>query len=281
MDTTIVGTWHYAGNNFEEQLKGILANFSGIVGIDTSTVSDRVREVSPIVSMFNEDGTVEMADGETGTWATDGDRLTLEYGDELMLTGTYRATGDSLALIYTREDLDPVLDALVALIAPNIPSTTIDAILPVILGQITTFEFRFTREEQQMTVVEPEPEPEPEPMELRERTGTIAAASGYPSAAGSVTLSETSDGKLTLSITGLNTGGAPDAWLALYTGPDIDWGRTDSLPDGAKGFRKVSGETSFSDTFTPDPGVDIDTYSHVILICRLVNMEVGVAALST
>ncbi len=121
---------------------------------------------------------------------------------------------------------------------------------------------------------------EPPPM-LRSRTGTISGRNNYRSG-GSVTLSETSDGKLKLSITGLSTpGGAPDVFVALYTSSDINWPNGGSLPDSARGFGEVSRQSgNKSWTFTPAGGEDIDSWSHLILHCRLINREVGSASLS-
>ncbi len=120
-----------------------------------------------------------------------------------------------------------------------------------------------------------------EPVMLKSRTGTIGGRNSY-SSGGSVTLSETSDGKLKLSITGLSLpGGAPDVYMALYTSANIDWPSGGSLPSGAKGFGEVTGSSgNWSRTFTPGTNVDIDTYSHLILHCRLINREVGSASLS-
>ncbi len=128
-----------------------------------------------------------------------------------------------------------------------------------------------------LTVTAP---PSPPPM-LRSRTGTISGRNNYNSG-GSVTLSETSDGKLKLSITGLSTpGAAPDVFVALYTSSNIDWGNSDSLPSGARSFGEVSRQSgNKSWTFTPASGQDIDSWSHLILHCRLINREVGSASLS-
>ncbi|MXW05747.1 MAG: DM13 domain-containing protein, partial [Gemmatimonadetes bacterium] len=103
---------------------------------------------------------------------------------------------------------------------------------------------------------------------------------GY-SSGGSVTLSETSDGKLRLSITGLSTpGGAPDVYVALYTSSNINWPNGGSLPSGAKGFGEVSRQSgNKSWTFTPASGKNINSWSHLILHCRLINREVGSASL--
>ncbi len=64
---------------------------------------------------------------------------------------------------------------------------------------------------------------EPEPPPLRSLTGTISDRNGYDTR-GSVTLRETSDGMLNLTITGLDDGGAPDVWLALCTPVRISTG---------------------------------------------------------
>ena len=128
-----------------------------------------------------------------------------------------------------------------------------------------------------LTVTEPSPPPPP----LKSRTGTISGRNGY-SSGGSVTLSETSDGKLQLSITGLSTpGGAPDVFVALYTSSNINWPSGGSLPDGAVGFGEVSRQSgNKSWTFTPASGKNIDSWSHLILHCRLIDSEVGSASLS-
>ena len=121
---------------------------------------------------------------------------------------------------------------------------------------------------------------EPPPM-LRSRTGTINGRNNY-SAGGSVTLSEVAGGRLRLSITGLSTpGGAPDVYVALYTSSDINWPNGGSLPDGAEEFGEVSRQSGNKEwTFTPASGKDIDSWSHLILHCRLINSEVGSASLS-
>lgn len=145
-------------------------------------------------------------------------------------------------------------------------STTIRATVDGVSGSTT------------LTVTAPPPPPPPM---LKSRTGTISGRNNYRSG-GSVTLSETSDGKLKLSITGLSLpGGAPDVYMALYTSADIDWPSGGSLPSGAEGFGEVTGQSgNWSHTFTPGENVDIDTYSHLILHCRLINREVGSASLS-
>ena len=117
-----------------------------------------------------------------------------------------------------------------------------------------------------------------EPGMLKSRTGTISGWPGYTSAAGSVTFEEVAGGRLRLTITGLNDGGAPDAWLALYTSSRIDWDAGASLPDGARGFGEVTNQSSFTRTFTPSSGETIDSYSHVVLHCR--NFRVGIARAS-
>ncbi len=127
-----------------------------------------------------------------------------------------------------------------------------------------------------LTVTEPPPPPA-----LRSRTGSISGRGGYNRSAGSVTLSETSDGKLRLVITGLNNGGAPNVWVALNSGEHISWWLSDPAPSGARGFSRIlANDRSFTATFTPDAGENIDTYSHLILHCRAFNMEVGSTALS-
>ena len=114
----------------------------------------------------------------------------------------------------------------------------------------------------------------------RSRTGTISGRNNY-SSGGSVTLSETSDGKLRLSITGLSTpSGAPDVYVALYTSQNINWPLRGSLPAGAVEFGEVtrqSGNKAW--TFTPGSGKNINSWSHLILHCRLINREVGSASL--
>ena len=114
----------------------------------------------------------------------------------------------------------------------------------------------------------------------RSRTGTISGRNNY-SSGGSVTLSETSDGKLRLSITGLSTpNAAPDVFAALYTSNSINWPIRGSLPAGAVEFGEVtrqSGNKSW--TFTPGSGKNINSWSHLILHCRLINREVGSASL--
>ena len=119
-----------------------------------------------------------------------------------------------------------------------------------------------------------------EPVMLKSRTGTISGWPGYTSAAGSVTFSEVAGGQLRLTITGLNDGGAPDAWLALYTSSRIDWDAGASLPDGARGFGEVTNKSSFSRTFTPRSGETIDSYSHVVLHCRAFRVGIARASLS-
>ena len=119
-----------------------------------------------------------------------------------------------------------------------------------------------------------------EPVMLKSRTGTISGWPGYTPAAGSVTFSEVAGGQLRLTITGLNDGGAPDAWLALYTSSRIDWNAGASLPDGARGFGEVTNQSSFSRTFTPGSGETIDSYSHVVLHCRQFGVGIARASLS-
>ena len=131
-----------------------------------------------------------------------------------------------------------------------------------------------------LTVSAPPPPPPPPPM-MRSRTGTISGRNGY-SAGGSVTLSEVSGGRLKLEITGLSTpSGAPDVYVALYTSSNIDWGSSDSLPSGARSFGDVSRQSGTKTwTFTPGTNQDIDSWSHLILHCRLIDREVGSASLS-
>ena len=119
-----------------------------------------------------------------------------------------------------------------------------------------------------------------EPVMLKSRTGTISGWPGYTSAAGSVTFREVAGGQLRLTITGLNDGGAPDAWLALYTSSRIDWDAGASLPDGARGFGEVTNKSSFSRTFSPRSGETIDSYSHVVLHCRAFSVGIARASLS-
>ena len=141
-------------------------------------------------------------------------------------------------------------------------STTITATVDGVSGTAT------------LTVTEPPPT-------LRSRTGTIGGRNNY-SAGGSVTLSEVAGGRLRLSITGLSTpSGAPDVYVALYTSSDIDWPNGGSLPDGAEEFGEVSRQSGNKQwTFTPASGKNIDSWSHLILHCRLINREVGSASLS-
>ncbi|MDE2889522.1 MAG: Ig-like domain-containing protein, partial [Gemmatimonadota bacterium] len=115
---------------------------------------------------------------------------------------------------------------------------------------------------------------------LRSRTGTIGGRNNY-SSGGSVTLSETSDGKLRLSIAGLSTpSGAPDVFVALYTSNNINWPRNGALPAGAVEFGEVSRQSGNKAwTFSPASGKNIDSWSHLILHCRLINREVGSASL--
>ncbi|MXY49293.1 MAG: hypothetical protein F4Y38_08330 [Gemmatimonadetes bacterium] len=121
---------------------------------------------------------------------------------------------------------------------------------------------------------------EPAPM-LRSRTGTISGRNNYNSG-GSVTLSQTSDGKLELKITGLSTpSGAPDVYVALYTSSNINWGSGASLPSGARSFGEVSRQSGTKTwTFTPASGENIDSWDYLILHCRAINQEVGSTSLS-
>ena len=95
-------------------------------------------------------------------------------------------------------------------------------------------------------------------------------------------MSEVSGGRLKLEITGLSTpSGAPDVYVALYTSSNIDWGASDSLPSGARSFGEVSRQSGTKSwTFTPGTNQDIDSWSHLILHCRLIDREVGSASLS-
>ncbi|MXZ74837.1 MAG: hypothetical protein F4Z03_06975, partial [Gemmatimonadetes bacterium] len=106
------------------------------------------------------------------------------------------------------------------------------------------------------------------------RTASISGTSSYPNTAGSVTFEEVPGGKLKLTITGMNTGGGVRAHLFLYTSSSINW-RSGAAPDGARHFGDVTGRNSFSSTFTPSAGETLDSYSHVILHCALVNMPLG------
>ena len=116
-------------------------------------------------------------------------------------------------------------------------------------------------------------EPPPTPM-LRSRTASILGTSSYPRTAGSVTFEEVAGGQLKLTITGMNTGGGVRAHLFLYTSSSINW-RSGAVPPGARHFGNVTRQSSFSHTFTPSAGETIDSYSHVILHCALVNMKLG------
>ncbi len=115
--------------------------------------------------------------------------------------------------------------------------------------------------------------PPPPPM-LRSRTATISGRGSYQSTAGSVTFEEVAGGKLKLTITGMNDGGGVRAHLFLYTSSTINW-TSGAVPDGARHFGDVTNQGSFTKTFEPDSGETIDSYSHVILHCALVNMPLG------
>ena len=114
----------------------------------------------------------------------------------------------------------------------------------------------------------------PPPPQLKSRTATISGTPSYPNTAGSVTFEEVAGGKLKLTITGMNTGGGVAAHLFLYTTASINW-RSGPAPDGARHFGNVTRRSSFSQTFTPRAGETIDSYSHVILHCAVVNMPLG------
>ena len=126
-----------------------------------------------------------------------------------------------------------------------------------------------------LTVTAPPPPPPPPPT-LKSRTGTI---SGSYSAAGTVVLSEVAGGQLRLTITGLRST-APDTWLALSENPKIDWAVGESLPNTARSFGEVTGKTSFTSTFTPPSGKDIDSYDYVILYCRAFDLRISSNPLS-
>ncbi|MCY3712440.1 MAG: DM13 domain-containing protein [Gemmatimonadetes bacterium] len=126
-----------------------------------------------------------------------------------------------------------------------------------------------------LTVTAPTPPPPPPPM-LRSRTATI---SGSYSAAGSVTLSEGAGGQLKLTITGFRST-APDTWLALSEKASIDWAVGETLPSTARSFGEVTGMTSFTSTFTPPSGKDIDSYDYIILYCRQFDLRISSNAFS-
>ena len=115
---------------------------------------------------------------------------------------------------------------------------------------------------------------------LKNRTGTISGSNNY-SAGGTVNLLDLADGDIALLIDGLSiTSAAPDVFLILYTSDQIDWPIAGSLPDGARSFGEVTGQSGFMAwVFTPEEDEDIETYSHVILHCRFVNRAVGVTTL--
>lgn len=120
----------------------------------------------------------------------------------------------------------------------------------------------------------------PPPPQLKRRTATISGASSYPNTAGSVTFEEVAGGKLKLTVTGMNDGGGVQAYLFLYTSSSISWRTNQAVPAGARNFGNVTNDSSFSHTFTPRSGETIDSYSHVILHCALVNMRLGSGSLS-
>ena len=120
----------------------------------------------------------------------------------------------------------------------------------------------------------------PPPPSLRSRIATISGSSSYPNTAGSVTFEEVAGGKLKLTVTGMNDGGGVQAYLFLYTSSSISWRTGNAEPAGARNFGNVTNDSSFSETFTPRAGETINSYSHVILHCALVNMKLGSGTLS-
>ncbi|MDE2847601.1 MAG: Ig-like domain-containing protein [Gemmatimonadota bacterium] len=118
------------------------------------------------------------------------------------------------------------------------------------------------------------------PPQLKSRTATISGSSNYPTTAGSVTFEEVAGGKLKLTVTGMNDGGGVQAYLFLYTSSSISWRTGNAVPDGARNFGNVTNDSSFSQTFTPSAGETIDSYSHVILHCALIDMRLGSGSLS-
>ena len=176
--------------------------------------------------------------------------------DDMVVSGktfTWMSSNTTVATINSSSGLATGVDA---------GSVTITATTDGVSGMAT------------LTVTEPTPT-------LRSRSGTISGRNSY-SAGGSVTLSEVSGGRLKLEITGLSTpSGAPDVYVALYTSSNIDWGASDSLPSGARSFGEVSRQSGTKSwTFTPGTNQDIDSWSHLILHCRLIDREVGSASLS-
>ena len=120
----------------------------------------------------------------------------------------------------------------------------------------------------------------PPPPQFKKRTASISGTSSYPSTAGSVTFEEVAGGQLKLTVTGMDDGGGVQAYLFLYTSSSISWRTGNAVPDGARNFGNVTNDSSFSSTFTPATGETIDSYSHVILHCALVNMKLGSGSLS-
>lgn len=151
------------------------------------------------------------------------------------------------------------IDAMGLATGVDAGSTTITAMVDGISGSAS------------LTVIEPPPPPPPM---LRRRTATISGSGPYQSTAGRVAFEEVAGGQLKLTITGMNTGGGVRAHLFLYTSSSISW-RSGAVPAGARHFGDVTNDASFSSTFTPDAGETIDSYSHVILHCALVNMPLG------
>lgn len=162
---SIVGHWEYEGNNFDERLKANLTALyveSGLDSTAAAALADQSIEAAaeesttPHITRFNEDGTFETADGETGTWSLanedapgtaaratahpdeDGDRLTLTYGDGKSLTGTAFVSPSRLTIAYTRADLAVTLADLAP---PGVDAADLD----VILAGIETFEYYFMR----------------------------------------------------------------------------------------------------------------------------------------
>ena len=112
---------------------------------------------------------------------------------------------------------------------------------------------------------------------LPRRTATITGTLNYPDTAGRVTFEEVAGGQLKLTVTGMHVGGGARAHLFLYTSSSIRWRSGQSVPTGARHFGSVTGTGSarFSNTFTPSAGETIDSYSHVIIHCALVDMPLG------
>ena len=231
----------------------IRATVDGVSGTATLTVT----EPPPVVARVTvSPSTASIEEGETRRFTA-----TARESDNTVIPGKAFAWSSSSTTVAT---ISPSSGTATTATGVSAGSTTITASVDGKSGTAT------------LTVTAPPPPPM-----LRSRTGTISGRNNY-SAGGSVTLSETSDGKLKLSITGLSTpGGAPDVFVALYTSSGINWPNGGSLPDGARGFGEVTGQSgSKSWTFTPASGENIDSWSHLILHCRLINREVGSASLS-